>query len=54
MSVKLLTEHHLQFVALKKAAQARLGLHLPKYHIVGKHMPRLTIMCAIFLFTGGR
>ena len=28
MTVKLLTEHHLEFLILKKAAQARLSLHL--------------------------
>ena len=41
MSVKLLTEHHLQFLSLKGAAQARLSLHLSKCHIVGNHLPRL-------------
>ena len=38
MSVKLLTEHHWEFLRLKEAAQARLSLHLSKYHIVGNHM----------------
>ena len=38
MSVKLLTEHRLEFLSLKNAAQARLSLHLSKCHIVGKHM----------------
>ena len=28
MSVKLLTEHHLEFLSLKEAAQARLSLHM--------------------------
>ena len=28
MSVKLLTEHHLEFLRLKEAAYARLRLHL--------------------------
>ena len=37
MSVKLLTEQHLEFLSLKKAAE----LHLSKKHIVGNHMPRL-------------
>ena len=37
MSVKLLTEHHLEL----EAAQARLSLHLPKCHIVGNRMSRL-------------
>ena len=38
MTVKLLTEHHLEFLSLKEAAQARLSLHLSKCHIVGNHM----------------
>ena len=41
MSVKLLTEYHLEFLSLKEAAQARLSLHLSKCHIVGNHMSRL-------------
>ena len=41
MSVKLLTEHHLEFLSLKEAAQARLSQHLSKCHIVGNHMWRL-------------
>ena len=36
MSVKLLTEHHLEFLNLK-GAQARLSLHLSKCH-VGNHL----------------
>ena len=28
MSVKLLTEHHLEFLSLKEAVQARLSLHV--------------------------
>ena len=39
MSVKLLTEYHLDF--LTEAAQARLSLQLSKCHIVGNHMSRL-------------
>ena len=39
--VKLLTEHQLEFLSLKEAAQARLNLHLSKYHIVGNHMSQL-------------
>ena len=35
MIVKLLTEHHLEFLSLREAAQARLSLHLSKCHIVG-------------------
>ena len=38
MSVKLLTEQHLEFSAKKEAAQARLSLHLSKCHIVGDHV----------------
>ena len=41
MNIKLLTEHHLQFLSLKEVAQARLSLHLLKCHIVGNHMSRL-------------
>ena len=41
MSVKLLTEHHLEFLSLKKAAETRPSLHMSKYHIVGNHMSRL-------------
>ena len=41
MIVKLLTEHHLEFLSLKEAAQAGLNVHLSKYHIVGNHMSRL-------------
>ena len=41
MSVKLLTEHHLEFLSLKVAAQVRLSLHLSKCYIVGNHMSRL-------------
>ena len=38
LTVKLLTEHHLEFLSLKEAAQACLSLHMPKYHIVGNLM----------------
>ena len=41
MSVKLLTEYHLEFLSLKEAAQVRLSLYLSKFHIVGNHMSRL-------------
>ena len=41
MIVKLLTEHHLEFLSLKQVTQARLTLHLSKCLIVGNHMPRL-------------
>ena len=38
MNVKLLTEHHLEFLSLKEAAEAHPSLHMPKCHIVGNHM----------------
>ena len=38
LTVKLLTEHHLEFLSLKEAAQARLSLHMPKCHIVTAHI----------------
>ena len=41
MSVKLLTEHHLELLSLKGGLQAHLSLHLLKCHIVGNHMSRL-------------
>ena len=42
MNVKLLTEHHLEFLTLKKeAAQARLSLHLSKCHIDGNHISQI-------------
>ena len=41
MIVKLLTEHHLEFLSLKQVTQARLTLHLSKCLIVGNHMSRL-------------
>ena len=41
MNVKLLTEHHLEFLSLKEAAKDGLSLHLSKCHIVGNHMSRL-------------
>ena len=41
MTVKLLTEHHLEFLSLKEAAKARLSLHLSKCHIIENHMPLL-------------
>ena len=38
MIVKLLTEHNLEFLGLKKAAEARQSLHMSKCHIVGNLM----------------
>ena len=44
MSVKLLAEHHLEFLNFKVAGQARLSLQMSKYHIVGNHMSRLKFL----------
>ena len=41
MIVKLLTEHHLECLILKEAAEAHLSLHMSKCHIVGNQMSRL-------------
>ena len=42
MSIKLLTEHRLEFLSLKRGCtEARLNLHMSKCHIVGNHMMRL-------------
>ena len=38
MSVELLTEHHLEFISLKAAAEARTSLHLSKCHSVRNFM----------------
>ena len=48
MIVKLLTEHYLELLSLKRrlqpgAAEARPSLHLSKCQIVGNLMPRLYI-----------
>ena len=44
MTVKLLTEQHLEFQSLREAVQARLSLHLSKYQIVENHMSRLAVL----------
>ena len=41
MIVKLLTEHHLEFLSLKEAAETRPSLHMSKWQIVGNLMPGL-------------
>ena len=38
MIVKLLTEHHLEFLSLNEAAEARPSLHMSKCHNVGNLM----------------
>ena len=47
MIVRLLTEHHLEFLSLKGAAQARLNLFMSKCHIVGNHMSWLITYAAL-------
>ena len=42
MIVKLLTEHHLEFLSLHETVEARPSPHMSKCHIVGNHMSRLT------------
>ena len=44
-----MTEHHLEFISLKEAAQAHLSLHLSKCHIVGNHMSYAAQMSTIQL-----
>ena len=43
MSVKLLTEHHLEFLSLKGGC----SLNLSKYHIVGNHMSQLNYYASL-------
>ena len=38
MILELLTEHHLEFVSLKEAAEAHLSQHMSKCHIAGNLM----------------
>ena len=50
MTVKLLTEQHLEFLSIKGAALAGGRLHLPKCHIVGNNMSRrLWVLCGVYL-----
>ena len=44
MIVKLLAEHHLEFLSLKGGAEARPSIHMSKGHIVGNLMHWL-ILC---------
>ena len=50
MIVKLLTEHHLDFLSEKEAAQALLSLHLSKCHIVENLMSRLILYFHTYFF----
>ena len=47
MCVKLLTEHHFEFLSLKEAAQVHLSLHMSKNHIVGNHIAWLMFCLCI-------
>ena len=49
MTIKLLTEHHLEFLRLKEAAQAPLSLLILKRHIVGNHMSQLILTLLILM-----
>ena len=52
MIVKLQTEHYLEFLSFK--GQARLSLHMSKYHIVGNLMSRLIynyFICSIVIYS---
>ena len=44
MSVKLLTEHHLEFLGLKEGSKDSSELHLSKCHIVGNHVSQLNFI----------
>ena len=43
MIVKLLTEHHLEFLSLKEAAEVLRSLQMSKCHIIGNLMHWLII-----------
>ena len=43
MIVKLLTEHHLEFLSLKDGCRGSSGFHLSKCQIVGNLMPPLKL-----------
>ena len=48
MNGKLVTEHHLEFLSLEEAVQARLSLHLSKFHIVGNLISWLILIRVMF------
>ena len=52
MTIKLLTEHHLEFLRLEEAAEARLSIHLSKCHIVGNHVSQLIYKCTLLTGCG--
>ena len=49
MSVKLLTEHYLEFLRSKGGCTGSFEPNLSKYHIVGNHMSRLIFLTDILL-----
>ena len=53
MTLKLLTEHHLDFLSLKGGggAQARLSMHLPKCHLVGNRMSWLKSLTVLLNYS---
>ena len=48
MTVKLLIEHHLEFLSLKGGCTGSFELHLSKCHIVGNHMAWLKYVIVTF------
>ena len=53
MIVKLLTEHHLEFLRLKGGCRGLLSLHMSKYHIIGNHMHWLINVILVWTFRYG-
>ena len=50
MSVKLLTEHHMEFLSLKGGCAGSPESTLVKIHIVGNHMTRLISQVIFFIY----
>ena len=50
MIVKLLTEHDLEFLSLKRGCRGCPSLHLSKCQFVGNHMPQLILYMYILLY----
>ena len=48
MSVKLLTEHHLEFLSLKRGPTGSLSLNLSKCHIV-KTTCRVSLLFCLYI-----
>ena len=49
MNIKLLTEHHLEFLSLKMCCTGLSESHLSKYHIVVNHMSRLILFYTLWV-----